>query len=119
MASSSVNRPTAASFSFWSMADLGYDDGRRGIDELATWWTSNDGGDRNEATTRLHLIDELLRSVLGWPKEQTRAEVRFEGEIADYELGSPATRMILEAKREGIYFELPAGQSPELLGSRR
>src|SRR5690348_11870299 len=47
--------------------------------------------------------------VLGWPKEEIEAEEAYEGEYVDYSLGRPATRMIVEAKREGKHFELPVG----------
>lgn len=63
----------------------------------------------NEATTRLRVIDELLRDVLAWPLSETTAEVHHGGEYTDYELGSPSTEVVVEAKREGTYFTLPAG----------
>jgi hypothetical protein len=53
------------------------------------------------------LIDELLVGALGSPKGQVVAEGSDGGTYADYLLGRPATRLIVEAKREGIYFELP------------
>lgn len=86
-----------------------FEDARARLDELAGWWSNVDAGDRNEATTRLHLIDELILGVLGWPKDHVVAEEAHEGQYTDYSIGHPATRLIVEAKREGIYFELPAG----------
>ena len=67
--------------------------------------------DRNEATTRLQLIDELIFGCLGWDKAECVAEERFEGTYTDYSLGSPYTNLIVEAKREEIHFEIPAGYS--------
>lgn len=88
----------------------GYDQGKEALDELIQWAEANDAGDaRNEATTRLHLIDTLLMGVLGWPKSQIRAEEPAGTGRIDYSLGAPAVRLIIEAKKEGVYFDLPAG----------
>jgi hypothetical protein len=89
-----------------------YDRGKHSLDELINWWNSEGAGTRNEATTRLHLIDGLLTGVLCWPKGDITAEQSHGGTFTDYELGKPATRVIVEAKKEGIYFELPAGVGP-------
>ncbi len=87
-----------------------YDQGKAALDALILWAEANaDGPKRNEATTRLHLIDELLREVLQWPKAAIRAEEPAGSGFIDYAIGSPATLFILEAKREGAYFDLPAG----------
>jgi hypothetical protein len=67
-------------------------------------------GARNEATTRLQLVDELLFRVLGWDKRDCHAEERFDGKYTDYSLSAPHRALIVEAKREGEYFALPAGQ---------
>ena len=63
---------------------------------------------RNEADTRLQLVDRIIFQALGWDPEDCRAEERFDGKYSDYTLGNPR-RLIVEAKREGIYFQLPAG----------
>jgi hypothetical protein len=87
-----------------------YEDGKAALDRLTEWYEDQpDVLDRNQATTRLHLIDTLLTDVLGWPKEEIVAEEAFGGEYVDYSLGRPATRMIVEAKREGKHFSLPVG----------
>ena len=65
--------------------------------------------DRNEATTRLQLIDALLFDCLGWSKEDCKAEEREGGLISDYVLSIVSRILIVEAKREGHYFTLPAG----------
>jgi hypothetical protein len=45
------------------------------LDKLISWAQEHVVGiERNEATTRLHLIDELLMNVLTWPRAQVRAE---------------------------------------------
>lgn len=66
-------------------------------------------GDLNEATTRLRIIDKILFECLGWHTSDVEAEKPYNREFADYALGRPVTEAILEAKREGIYFTLPAG----------
>jgi hypothetical protein len=87
-----------------------YEDGKLALDRLITWYgEQSSDADRNEATTRLHLIDTLLIDVLGWPKEEIEAEESYGGEYTDYSLGRPATRMIIEAKREGAYYGVPVG----------
>lgn len=92
-----------------------FENGRTRLEALSDWWESEGSQSRNEATTRLHLIDSLLFGVLAWPKSFVTAEERFAGKYADYSVGSPATRMIVEAKKEGIYFDLPAGVAAGLM----
>lgn len=72
-------------------------------------WAEEHKQKRNEATTRLHLVDQLLIEVLGWPREMVEAERHFRGEYTDYELGEERRLALVEAKREGTTFELPAG----------
>jgi len=64
---------------------------------------------RNEATTRLQLIDTLFFDCLGWSRDLALLEDHENGEYADYVLDSQARRLIVEAKREGLWFELPTG----------
>lgn len=85
-----------------------YATGRARLQELVTT-IAEDG--RNEATTRTQIIDQLLMSVLGWNPEDISTETHHAGEYVDYEIGKPATRLILEAKKEGVHFDLPAGVS--------
>lgn len=63
--------------------------------------------DWNEADTRFQFIDPFLTDCLGWPRRDIRLEQRLNNTYTDYELGTPRA-VILEAKREGDYFELPA-----------
>ncbi|MEU9466647.1 hypothetical protein AB0D78_08310 [Streptomyces avermitilis] len=67
------------------------------------------GSGANEDTTRLHLIDALLFSCLGWKPQETVTEDHHNGTYVDYAVGTPATHFILEAKKEGISFNLPPG----------
>jgi hypothetical protein len=86
-----------------------FEHGRAELEALARWWGSEGERTRNEATTRFHLIDRILGAVLQWPKEAIGLEDTLDRTFADYALGKPATSLIVEAKREGVYFELPAG----------
>lgn len=68
-----------------------------------------EGNIRNEAATRLHVIDRLLFECLDWEKSDCAPEVYKRPGFADYELLLPHRVLIVEAKREGIAFEVPAG----------
>lgn len=70
----------------------------------------------NEADTRFHFIDELLRKCLGWPNSEFHLEKYTGGEYADYILGKPG-RMVVEAKKVGVHFELPAGNKDKSIVS--
>lgn len=76
--------------------------------------------DFNEAQTRFHVIDRVLFECLGWCRE---TEVEIENsenqKFTDYELGKPNRLAILEAKREGIQFEIPAGTAKKLVTDLR
>ncbi len=63
----------------------------------------------NEATTRLQFIDDLLFDCLGWDKSECKAEDRYDGKYSDYSLGTDFNNLIVEAKTEDTYFEVPAG----------
>lgn len=65
---------------------------------------------RNEAQTRHHIINKIIHNVLGWPEEQVEVEDYEQKTFTDYELGTPR-QVIIEAKREGRTFEIPAGMS--------
>lgn len=78
----------------------------KAIGELANWYETN-VGTRNEATTRLHLIDRLLFECLGWDRNDVTAEEAHNGQYADYTLHAPRRILIVEAKKEGVYFDLP------------
>lgn len=68
---------------------------------------------RNEAETRFHVIDEILQKCLYWEKNDTHVEMSHNQKYTDYELGKPR-KVIWEAKREGIDFELPAGSNKKI-----
>ena len=66
--------------------------------------------DFNEADTRFHLIDSLLMDILGWPRGAFNNEPSTLAGYSDYHLLRPNGKiaLIIEAKRTGIYFTLPA-----------
>ena len=90
-----------------------YEKSRENLEKHIDWYSQNiNDKNRNEATTRLHLIDTLLFDCLGWNKKNDLILEQSEnGNYADYTLIilNKARTLIIEAKREGIYFELPAG----------
>jgi hypothetical protein len=85
-----------------------------GLSEMRKYLEDVEANNRNEDTTRFQLIDRLLLSCLGWNRAHIQTEIFNQGERTDYELGSPSKLAVVEAKREGIYFELPAGFSKVL-----
>jgi predicted type IV restriction endonuclease len=85
-----------------------YERGYQAVHALVGWYKPR-AGDRNEATTRLHLIDSLFFECLGWHKDDVLAEESRDRQFADYTFLAPRRMLIAEAKKEGDYFELPAG----------
>ena len=96
------------------MTALDFETASSRLDSLVQWWDAEGDQNRNEATTRLHLIDSLLYGALSWPKALVTAEDRYEGKYADYSVGRPATRLIVEAKREGVSLSCRSGSDPVL-----
>lgn len=96
-----------------------YDRALASLDELCEYVDSADDQDLNEATTRLHIIDKLLMDVLGWHSDQINCEEYHEGGFLDYVLGNPQSRVVLEAKKAGLHFEVPAGTASGTLSLRQ
>lgn len=93
---------------------MNFEDGKLRIEELEGWAAKNDAElTRNEAQTRFDLIDRIV-GALAWPQGQIHVEKHRDQTYTDYELGRPASRLLIEAKREGISFSLPAGWSERL-----
>jgi len=89
-----------------------YEDGKKNLGNLIIWADQNtDKRSRNEATTRLHLIDRLFFECLGWQHEDCAAEERVNGKYIDYSFRCPECLLVVEAKKEGVYFGLPVGKS--------
>ncbi|GIL37607.1 hypothetical protein [Phycicoccus sp. DTK01] len=96
-----------------------YDQGAASLDELCAEVEVASEGNENEATTRLRIIDKLLMDVLGWPADQINCEEYHEGGFLDYVVGAPQSRLVLEAKRTGLHFEVPAGTDSGTLSLRQ
>jgi predicted type IV restriction endonuclease len=75
-------------------------------DEIAAY---SNNRDFNEADTRHKIIDEIIHGVLSWPKTQVFHESYIGPGYADYRLKrtNDEDLIFLEAKKEGIYFNLP------------
>jgi hypothetical protein len=63
----------------------------------------------SEADTRHQVIDVILHDVLSWPRSAVLCESYVDPGYADYVLISNADSQLIfiEAKKEGIFFELP------------
>jgi hypothetical protein len=94
-----------------SLVVTDYEDCRANLKEVVNYFHGS-FANRNEATTRLQLIDDLFFECLGWSKRSdVEVEEPFGGEYADYVFSSPRRLLIVEAKKEGLYFEVPAGKN--------
>lgn len=76
--------------------------------------TYKDKDIKNEAQTRFHLIDKLLKDCFNWRNSIEVERYESENGFTDYELGKPRA-LVVEAKREGILFDIPAGLSSKLV----
>lgn len=68
---------------------------------------------KNEAQTRFHIIDRVLEDCFNWRDDIEVEKHESKNGFTDYELGKPRI-LVVEAKREGIPFEIPAGLSQQL-----
>ncbi|MEW4446692.1 hypothetical protein AB1K39_14345, partial [Vibrio cholerae] len=68
---------------------------------------------KNEAQTRFHIIDRVLEDCFNWREDIEVEKYESKNGFTDYELGKPRT-IVVEAKREGIPFHIPAGLSKQL-----
>jgi hypothetical protein len=89
------------------MADA-FEECRDNLTNLISWYGERKAN-RNEATTRFHLIDSIFFECLNWEKEDVVLEEPHGRGYADYVFYAPRGILVVEAKREGDYFELPIG----------
>ncbi|WP_254313656.1 hypothetical protein [Vibrio cholerae] len=68
---------------------------------------------KNEAQTRFHIIDRVLEDCFNWREDIEVEKYESKNGFTDYELGKPRT-IVVEAKREGIPFHIPAGLSKQI-----
>ena len=88
-----------------------YEKGFSKLMELEAWYRAHPG-DRNEATTRLHLVNRLFFECLGWDAtEHVQLEDEENKEYADYLFSTTKAVLIVEARRQGNSFEVPAGSA--------
>src|SRR4051812_24618685 len=57
--------------------------------------------------TRLQVIDRWLFECLGWSRDRVSVEDYERPDYADYILDETARLLVLEAKKEATYFDLP------------
>lgn len=71
--------------------------------------------DLNEADTRHKIIDVIIHDVLSWPRSLVSCEEYIQPGYADYVLlGRRESKILfIEAKREGVYFSLPAAMAQD------
>lgn len=86
-----------------------YEKGRKIIEELKNDFEKRDKTSFNEADTRLRFIDRILIDCLAWDTNSINSEDYRDNQYADYKLSLFRPVAVLEAKKVGIYFELPAG----------
>lgn len=88
--------------------NIDYEQCLAAMESLSDWFRSRHV-QRNEATVRLQLIDRLLTECLGWDRDDITCEECHDGDYADYILSTTRRVFVVEAKRQGDYFELGAG----------
>ena len=91
------------------------------LDEIISWHAEFGVTIVTEADTRFKIIDRVLTESLGWPREDIGTEEDTGLGKLDYKLTvDHAARLVVEAKREAIDFELDhrqSGQAYKLNGS--
>jgi len=87
------------------------------LDRLREVISTYGSRDANEAETRHKIIDFVLHDVLAWPRNRVSVEEYIAPGFADYVLRKANDDQIIfvEAKRAGIYFELPIPHKPDEL----
>ncbi|PZO14849.1 MAG: hypothetical protein DCF25_14325 [Leptolyngbya foveolarum] len=80
-----------------------YEECRQNLKRLISW---HEPAHRNEADTRFQVIDRLFFECLGWSKDDVVMEEHYNGEYTDYSFNAPRRILIVEAKKEDLYFEI-------------
>ncbi|MGW0861175.1 hypothetical protein [Streptomyces sp. NPDC002611] len=97
------------------MSDSPYDVGLARMEALTQEHSEDAEVGRNEAATRKDLIDRLFFDVLQWPRHLCTVEESHEGTFTDYIFGIPEKKLIAEAKKEGLHFELPLDKTSRIV----
>ncbi len=69
----------------------------------------------NEAGTRHKIIDFIIHEILAWPRNRVEVEEHIRPGFADYILtrNESENLLLIEAKKEGVYFDLPRAHKTE------
>tara|TARA_Y100000296_G_scaffold85346_1_gene121021 strand:- start:28 stop:351 length:324 start_codon:yes stop_codon:yes gene_type:complete len=75
--------------------------------------SSSESRTKNEAETRHKIIDFIVHDFLSWPKNRVAVEEYINPGYADYILKKENgdDLLFIEAKKEGVYFEIPLAYS--------
>lgn len=92
------------------MTAVSYEAGRERLQQLVANFPDAERV-RNEAETRLQVINRLLFECLGWSLDDAEVEHHESRQYADYVLDSHLRLLVVEAKREGRVFALPTDLS--------
>jgi hypothetical protein len=88
-----------------------FEECKKNLEVLIKEFEAIDKANINEANTRFKYIDKILIDCLGWQTDDISCEDNFLNKYSDYTLKLFRPVAILEAKKTGIYFELPVGSS--------
>lgn len=79
------------------------------FEEMQSIISSSGSRSKNEAETRHKIIDFVVHDFLSWPKNRVAVEEYINPGYADYILKKESgdDLLFIEAKKEGVYFELP------------
>lgn len=83
------------------------------FEEMQSLINSSDLRSKNEAETRHKIIDFVVHDFLSWPKNRVAVEEYIDPGYADYVLKKENgdDLLFIEAKKEGVYFEIPLAYS--------
>ena len=73
----------------------------------------------NEATTRFRYIDRIFQECLNWDTKNITTEEHStsDGNYVDYIFTNPRRILIVEAKREGVHFDIPSAKNNRVIYS--
>ncbi|MDW4916933.1 hypothetical protein [Streptomyces californicus] len=97
------------------MSESPYDVGFARMETLSQEHSGDAESGRNEAATRKDLIDRLFFDVLQWPRDLCTVEESHGSTYTDYIFGNPEKKLIVEAKKEGLHFELPVDKTSRVV----
>jgi hypothetical protein len=89
------------------------------FEEMQSIIGASDSRSRNEAETRHKIIDFVVHDFLSWPKNRVAVEEYINPGYADYILKKENgdDLLFIEAKKEGLYFDIPVAYSSTELSS--